>query len=136
MILNFKKRCVETLKQIKQTRVIFRASEQNCSGGIRPWPASAEPFYALAGRCTARQESFGYILVSYDLVYVLDERAIAVLELCDGFQTAKEIKRLLQMRRVGEFPEGEVEEILAKLGKGAVAVWIPHSQLHIERGAK
>ncbi|MBT9140923.1 MAG: hypothetical protein DDT30_01509 [Dehalococcoidia bacterium] len=142
MMISFKQQFVETLHRLKNSKVTEKFSyvkREPLSEGVKPPPARTEVFFALAGHCVARQESFGYILVAYDMVFIVDKLAISVLTMCNGFNSAEEIKRGVREELGcpenygGDELESTIEQALSNLAKNGITVWIPQSQVHLER---
>jgi hypothetical protein len=142
MMIGFKQEFVRTLQLMKKSKVVDRVSyvDPEAAEGVKPWPAVAEEAVnPLAGRCAVRDESFGYVLVAYDVVFIVDKLAISVLKMCNGFNSPKEIKRGVseELGRAedycGDDLEIAIEQAISNLAKGGIVLWMPKTQLHLER---
>lgn len=143
MMIGFKQEFVTTLKLMKKSKVTGKVSyvaRAEMVEEFQPWPASTEELLSpLAGRCAARDESFGYILVVYDMVFIVDKLAILVLKMCNGFNSVEEIKRGVREEvecaedYCGDDLEAAIEQAISNLTKTGIAILMPKGQLHLER---
>jgi hypothetical protein len=141
MIIGFKRRFDETVRLFKNSKVTMRLPYVPHEIARRvAWPMSVEPFFPLALRCVAREESFGYVLVAGDILFAVDRLTIMILGMCDGFNTSREIKQRAQeeLWLPKEAQESidlatSIEHTLANLGRYGIVVWMPQSQAHLDR---
>lgn len=137
MIISFKKIFIKNWKIFKQSKTNIDLSylKSDLSRKIGQWPATINPFYPIVTRSVARKENFGFVLLFYDMLFLVDELTISVLRKCDGFNTPKKIKKIIK-RTYKSNPtdslDEQVEYILANAGKIGILFWLPYAQPHID----
>ena len=136
MMIGFKRQFVRTLQLLKK-RIDPEVAE-----GVSLRPSNTLKVTSplpLAGPCAVRDEPFGYVLVAYDMVFIVDKLAISVLKMCNGFNSPKEIKRAVSEEMgcaedyCGKDLETAIEQAISNLAKSGIVKWVPMTQLHLQR---
>lgn len=137
MIISLKKIFLENWKIFKKSKTCIDLSylKTNISKKIGQWPATTHTFYPMVTRSVAREEKFGYILLFFDMLFLVDQLTISVLHNCNGFNTPERIKKIVKKEcncnQVDAIDE-KVESILSSAGKIGILFWLPFSQPHVE----
>lgn len=141
MIISFKKIFVKKWRVFKESKVTADLShlKRNLSRKIGQWPSTVNPFYPLVTRSVARKEDFGFVLLFYDMLFLVDEFTVFILTKCNGFNTSKKIKEFIKKTYKGNQTvnlEEQVESILVNAGKMGIIYWLPYAQPHIDARLK
>lgn len=137
MIISFKKIFIKYWKILKESKlnIAFGHLNTDLSRKIGQWPVTVNPFYPMVTRSVARKEEFGYVLLFYDMLFLVDEFTISVLRKCNGFNTPTKIKKIMKKsykRNPIVNLDEQVEYILANAGKIGILFWLPFAQPHID----
>jgi hypothetical protein len=144
-VISFKKQLVETLSELHANKPKINVAHIDM-GEMRKsgqWPAATGLYFALATRVVARREGAGYVLLrAPDVIFEADQFVLIVLKYCNGFNTSPEIKALVakSMQAEGlphnkepQVLEEQIERTLTSLASLGLIVWIPYTQVHLDR---